>query len=127
MITSITNITRHPWFALALRLSLCIALVGALTLLLPGSALAQDGGGGGGGNPFADQGTRSAALEFVKSLRFWVWISAGVGFFTFIVAYALQGIVPSFYQQFRDYLRMGVLILIGFGFFFQLIISQANK
>jgi hypothetical protein len=60
-------------------------------------------------------------------MRFWVWIAAGLGFCTYLLAYFAQGIVPSFFQQYRDYLRNGALLMVAFGVVIQFIITQAGS
>src|SRR5262249_54582568 len=78
--TSINTAFATPGVALTARLCLIAVIAGAMLLLTPHFALAQQGGGGSGSNPFADSGARSTALDVLQSLRFWVWIAAGVGF-----------------------------------------------
>jgi hypothetical protein len=90
----------------------------------PYLAFAQDGDGG---NPFADATARSGATAILTSMRFWVWIAAGLGFCTYLLAYFAQGIVPSFFQQYRDYLRNGALLMVAFGVVIQFIIGQAGS
>jgi hypothetical protein len=124
--TSINNAFANPWVALTARLCLIAVIAGAMLLLTPHFALAQQGGGGSGSNPFADSGARSTALDVLQSLRFWVWIAAGVGFCSYLLAYFAQGIVPSFFQQYRDYLRNGALLMVAFGVVIQFIVSQAG-
>ncbi len=121
--TPISRAFENPRFALAFRIGVVVLLAGALTLLSnPQFAFAQDGGS----NPFADAGARSTAVEVLKSTRFWVWIAAGLGFVSYLLAYFAQGIVPSFFQQYRDYLRNGALLMVAFGVVIQFIIAQAN-
>ena len=124
---SITRAFEDPRFALAFRVCIIVLLACMLTLISsPTFAFAQQGGGDGGGNPFADAGARSTAVDFLRSLRFWVWIAGGFGFCLFAIAYFIQGIFPSFYQQFRDFLRYGAMLLVVFGFVLTFIISQAS-
>ena len=120
---SVSRAFANPRFALAFRVCLVVLAVGALALVnSPHVAFAQEGGG----NPFADAGARNTAVEVLKSTRFWVWIAAGLGFVSYLLAYFAQGIVPSFFQQYRDYLRNGALLMVAFGVVIQFIISQAN-
>ncbi|HEX9372045.1 MAG TPA: hypothetical protein VF897_13610 [Roseiflexaceae bacterium] len=114
----------NPFVAAAFRVSMILAIVAVSMVLTPHFSLAApilDPG-----NPFADSGAQSTAVEVLKSMRFWVWISAGIGFCIYLVAYFAQGIVPSFFQQFRDYLRNGAILMAFFGVVIQFIISQAQ-
>jgi hypothetical protein len=121
---SVTRAFENPRFALAFRICVVMLLAGVLTLVSnPAFAFAQEGGGN---NPFADAGARSTAVSVLTSMRFWVWIAAGLGFCSYLLAYFAQGIVPSFFQQYRDYLRNGALLMVAFGVVIQFIISQAS-
>ena len=120
---TVTKAFENPRFALAFRICVVVLLAGVLTLVSnPAFAFAQEGGS----NPFADAGARSTAVSVLTSLRFWVWIAAGLGFCSYLLAYFAQGIVPSFFQQYRDYLRNGALLMVAFGVVIQFIISQAS-
>ena len=119
---TITKAFDNARFALAFRICVIVLLAGVLTLVSnPAFAFAQEGT-----NPFADAGARSTAVSVLTSMRFWVWIAAGLGFCSYLLAYFAQGIVPSFFQQYRDYLRNGALLMVAFGVVIQFIISQAS-
>ena len=121
---SVSRAFENPRVALAFRIGVVMLLAGVLTLISnPHFAFAQDGGS----NPFADSTARSGATAILTSMRFWVWIAAGLGFCTYLLAYFAQGIVPSFFQQYRDYLRNGALLMVAFGVVIQFIITQAGS
>jgi hypothetical protein len=122
---AVSRAFENPLVALAFRIGVVMLLAGVLTLSSsPYLAFAQDGDGG---NPFADATARSGATAILTSMRFWVWIAAGLGFCTYLLAYFAQGIVPSFFQQYRDYLRNGALLMVAFGVVIQFIIGQAGS
>ncbi|HEX6293022.1 MAG TPA: hypothetical protein VFZ66_27815 [Herpetosiphonaceae bacterium] len=110
---------RHP--GPVLRLAGFVLLFGLL--LMPRLAFAQDGGPG---NPFADAGAQDAALGFVRSLVFWVWIACGIGALVWAAAYWFQSVIPDVYNQMRGMLRNGVLIMAGLNLVVSFIISQAE-
>jgi len=99
---TVTKAFENERFALAFRICVVVLLAGVLTLV------------------------SSPAFAFLTSMRFWVWIAAGLGFCSYLLAYFAQGIVPSFFQQYRDYLRNGALLMVAFGVVIQFIISQAS-
>ncbi|HEX6288246.1 MAG TPA: hypothetical protein VFZ66_03605 [Herpetosiphonaceae bacterium] len=128
--SSLVHSTRenHRMSAILLRRGPTVIRVAGFVLLfslvlMPRLAFAQDGGPG---NPFADADAQEAALDFVRSLVFWVWIACGIGALVWAAAYWFQSVIPDVYNQMRGMLRNGVLIMAGLNLVVSFIISQAE-
>ncbi len=112
------NATLDRRWILAIR---CASLVMLLSMVfLPQLTFAQDG------NPFTNAEAQSGALGLIKSLVFWCWIACGIGVLLWVMAYFAQPILPQFYNQLRDYLRNGVLIMLLLNIVVSFILAQAE-
>jgi len=97
-------------------LALLLALV---ALALPETTFAQDAG-----STFDD--LVADGTTYVQAAVVIMWIVAALGFVLLVIAHFFQAVMPSWYNQFRDYARNGIVLLIFVNIVLTYISSQIS-